>query len=283
MAVKKELKSTSRTSKDKAAETNTGRKQLANWLAGHIDHTLLYPQAATEDIIKLCSEAAQHKFFAVCINPYYVKRAVRELASTEVVVATVVGFPLGADLTDIKIAQAQRALFEGAEELDMVINIGALKERALDYVLAEIQAIVRVAGEHLVKVIIECNLLTDEEKILATQLCAKAGAAMVKTCTGFVKDGQGATIEDVILLKKTIDDCKNIYPRPLQIKASGGIKDYNQALALIEAGADRLGTSASVNIIKETYDKGARNKGAKIKEAKIREGPIAMPISSLAS
>ena len=252
--------------KKTAKKKPNARKQLVSWLAGYIDHTLLYPNAATGDIVRLCAEAAEHKFFAVCVNPYYVKRAVRELASTEVAVATVVGFPLGADLTDIKIAQAQRALFEGAEELDMVINIGALKERANDYVLAEIQSIVRAAGERLVKVIIECALLTEEEKVLATQLCAKGGAAMVKTCTGFVKDDPGATIEDIVLLKKTIDALENIHPRLLQIKASGGIKDYNHALALIEAGASRLGTSASVNIIKETYNKDARNKGAKIKQ-----------------
>lgn len=282
MSAKKELKAETNRPKnksvDKAVEQNNGRKQLANWLAGYIDHTLLYPQATAEDIVKLCSEANQYKFFAVCINPCHVKRAVRELASTDVAVATVVGFPLGADLTDIKIAQAQRALFEGAEELDMVINIGALKERALDYLLSEIQAIVRVAGERLVKVIIECDLLTDEEKILATQLCARGGAAMVKTCTGFVKNGKGATVEDVLLLKQAISDCQDNSGRPLQIKASGGIKDYNQALSLIEAGAARLGTSNGVNIIKETYNKGARNKGAKIKQ-----GVISMPVSSAAS
>jgi len=252
--------------RQKSAPKSNARKQLADWLAARIDHTLLYPDVRTEDIVKLCAEAAEYKFFAVCVNPFHVKRAVRELSSTEVVIATVVGFPLGADLTDIKIAQAQRALFEGAEELDMVINIGALKEGASEYVLAEIQSIVRAAGTRLVKVIIECALLTEKEKVLATQLCAKAGAIMVKTCTGFAKDDRGATVEDVILLKKTIDDLTNIYPHPLQIKASGGIKDYNHALALIEAGAARIGTSASVSIIKETYNKVARNKGTKIKE-----------------
>jgi deoxyribose-phosphate aldolase len=246
-------------------QKGNARKKLADWLAAHIDHTLLYPDARAEDIVKVCAEAAEYKFFAVCVNPFHVKRAVRELASTEVVVATVVGFPLGADLTDIKIAQAQRALFEGAEELDMVINIGALKDRASEYVLAEIQSIVRASGGQRVKVIIECGLLTEEEKILATELCVKAGAAMVKTCTGFAKNDKGATVEDVILLKKTIEGLKNIY-EPLQIKASGGIKDYNHALALIEAGAARIGTSASVSIIKETYNKDARNKGKKIKE-----------------
>ncbi len=237
----------------------TAKKEQISWLANYIDHTLLRPAASTEDIVTLCAEAAQYKFFAVCVNPYYVKRAVKELSSTDVAVATVVGFPLGADLTDIKIAQAQRALFEGAEELDMVINIGALKEKDTDYVLAEIQAIVRVARDHPVKVIIETDLLSQEEKILAAELCVKAGASMIKTSTGFVKDGIGATIEDIALLKQTIDNLagSNI----LKIKASGGIKHYNQAVALIEAGASRLGTSSSVNIIKEAYKLDPKNKG----------------------
>ena len=124
-----------KTSAGKAVKKTVAKKEQISWLAQYIDHTLLQPAATAEDIVRLCGEAAKYKFFAVCVNPYHVKRAVRELASTEVAVTTVVGFPLGADLTDIKIAQAQRALFEGAEELDMVINIGALKERDTDYVL----------------------------------------------------------------------------------------------------------------------------------------------------
>ena len=229
-------------------------------LANIIDHTLLNPAATTAEIIKLCAEAAEYKFFAVCVNPCHVKRAVKELAATKVAVATVVGFPLGADLTDIKIAQAQRALFEGAEELDVVINIGALKESDTAYVLAELQSIIRIAKQYPVKIIIECDLLTDAEKVLATQLCAKAGATMVKTCTGFVKDSKGATVEDIILLKRTIDDIEYYEHNRLKIKASGNIRDYNQAMALIEAGAARLGTSSGLNILREARHKGSKTK-----------------------
>jgi deoxyribose-phosphate aldolase len=260
MAVKKE-----RGRKRKPSEITDETKNLEGqdngfskpWvlvLAKQIDHTLLNPQVTTENIVKLCAEAAEYKMFAVCVNPVHVKRAVKELSTTEVVVATVVGFPLGADLTDIKIAQAQRALFEGAEELDMVINIGALKEADTAYVSSEIQSIVRVAKNCPVKVIIECDLLSEQEKVLATQLCAEAGAAMVKTSTGFVKDGNGAMVEDIVLLKQTIDNLLGS-GKELKIKASGGIRDYNQAMALIEAGAVRLGTSSGVNILSEARNK----------------------------
>jgi deoxyribose-phosphate aldolase len=150
---------------------------------------------------------------------------------------------LGANLTDIKIAEAQRAISEGAEELDLVINVGALKEGNLDYVLAEIQSVVKIAKGRVVKVIIECDLLTQEEKIAATKLCIQAGASMVKTSTGFAKNGVGATVEDVQLLKEVIGEA------PLKIKASGGIKDAEKARALINAGASRIGSSASVAIV----------------------------------
>ena len=216
-------------------------------IAKYIDHTNLNPQSTRADISKLCQEAAEHGFFAVCVNPYFVRQAVKELASSNVAVATVIGFPLGANLTDIKIAEAQRALSEGAEELDMVINIGALKEGNkegnIDYVTDEIKALVKVAGNHLLKVIIECDLLSDEEKVAATKACMAAGAGMVKTSTGFVKDGKGATVEDVKLIRETLAGA------PLGIKASAGIRDWQKAKALIEAGATRLGTSAGVAII----------------------------------
>lgn len=213
-------------------------------IAKYIDHTLLNPQARRAEITKLCEEAKEHKFFAVCVNPVHVRQAVKELSSSDVAVATVVGFPLGANLTDIKIAEAQRALSEGAEEIDLVINVGALKDGEVDYVTDEIKAIVKVAKEHLVKVIIECDLLTDDEKRKATQACVKAGAGMVKTSTGFVKDGKGATVEDIRLIKETLGDAK------LGIKASAGIRDLEKAQALIEAGATRLGTSAGVALVK---------------------------------
>lgn len=212
----------------------------------YIDHTLLNPQATRKDISKLCEEARLNGFFAVCVNPCHVRQAVKELSQSEVAVATVIGFPLGANLTDIKIAEAQRAIAEGAEELDLVINIGALKDGDTALVEEEIRSIVRVAKGAPVKVIIECDLLTDEEKALAAELCVKGGAAMVKTSTGFVKDGKGATVEDILLIKKAIAGSN------LGIKASAGIRDYEKAKALLDAGATRLGTSAGVAIIEGT-------------------------------
>jgi len=212
-------------------------------IAKYIDHTLLNPQATKADISKLCQEAQEHGFFAVCVNPYHVRQAVRELSSCNTAVATVIGFPLGANLTDIKIAEAQRAIAEGAEEIDLVINVGALKDGEVDYVTDEIKAIVKVAKGHLVKVIIECDLLTEEEKLAAVKACVAAGAGMVKTSTGLVKDGKGATVADITLIKNTIGNAG------LGIKASAGIRNFEQAKALIEAGATRLGTSAGVAIV----------------------------------
>jgi deoxyribose-phosphate aldolase len=217
-----------------------------NDIAKYIDHTLLNPQATKADITKLCDEAKEHKFFAVCVNPSFVRQAVKELSSSDVCVATVIGFPLGANLTDIKIAEAQRAVSEGAEELDMVLNIGALKDREYDFVAEEIRSIVKVAKDRIVKVIIETDLLTDEEKVEATKACIKGGASIVKTSTGFVKDGKGATVEDIKLIKETLGDTK------LGIKASGGIRDFEKAKALIDAGATRLGTSSGAAIVKGT-------------------------------
>lgn len=211
-------------------------------IAKYIDHTLLSPTATQSDIEKLCEEAKEFGFAAVCVNPYYVRNAVKLLSSSKVAVATVIGFPLGQNLTDIKIAEAQRAISEGAEELDMVINIGALKDGHYDYVRDEIKSLVKVARDHVVKVIIECDLLTNEEKVAATRATAEAGAAFVKTSTGFVKDGKGATVEDVQLMRETLGSAK------VAIKASAGIRDYAKAKALIDAGATRLGTSAGVAI-----------------------------------
>lgn len=221
-------------------------------LAKYIDHTLLLPQATKAQVSKLCQEAMEHKFFAVCVNPCFVRQAVKELSSSKVAVATVIGFPLGANLTDIKIAETQRAVAEGAEEIDMVINVGALKSGDLDYVTEEIKSIVKAAKGMPVKVIIEADLLSDDEKVQATECCVKAGAAMVKTSTGFVKDGKGATVADIELIKKALGSAK------LGIKASAGIRDYAKAKALIDAGATRLGTSAGVDIVKlQTADEKA--------------------------
>jgi deoxyribose-phosphate aldolase len=215
-------------------------------IAKYIDHTLLSPQATKSQISKLCQEAIENNFYAVCVNPCFVRQAVKELSSSKVAVATVIGFPLGANLTDIKIAETQRAISEGAEEIDMVINVGALKAGDLTYVTEEIKSIVKAAKDAPVKVIIEADLLSDDEKVQATECCVKAGAAMVKTSTGFVKDGQGAAVQDIELIKKAIGTAK------LGIKASAGIRDFEKAKALIDAGATRLGTSAGVEIVKGT-------------------------------
>lgn len=216
---------------------------MTHEIAKYIDHTLLSAAATRAEISKLCNEAQEHGFFAVCVNPCHVRQAVKELSSSKVAVATVVGFPLGANLADIKIAEAQRAIAEGAEEIDMVMNIAALKDRELDYVVEEVSGVVKAARDYLVKVIIECDLITDEEKIAAAQACARAGAGMVKTSTGFVKDGKGATVEDVHLLRQALAGTG------LGIKASAGIRDYEKARALIDAGAIRLGTSAGIAIV----------------------------------
>lgn len=217
---------------------------MSSEIAKYIDHTLLSPSATSKEVERLCEEAKEFGFFAVCVNPYFVRQAVKSLSSSNVAVATVIGFPLGQNLTDIKIAETQKAISEGAEEIDMVINISALKDGLHDYVRDEIKAVVRAAKDHPVKVIIECDLLTDDEKTVATKLTLEAGAAMVKTSTGFVKDGKGATVEDIQLMKKVLGDSK------VGIKASAGIRDYEKAKALIDAGATRLGTSAGVGIVK---------------------------------
>ncbi|MBK9144300.1 MAG: deoxyribose-phosphate aldolase [Candidatus Melainabacteria bacterium] len=212
-------------------------------LAKYIDHTLLNPHATAREVSALCQEAARHNFYAVCVNPFYVKLARKELAGSGVRVATVIGFPLGANTTEVKVLETRRAIADGAEEIDMVINIGALKSGDIDYVTAEIAEIVKAASDTPVKVIIECDLLSDDEKAAATRACIEAGAFMVKTSTGFVRDGKGATVEDVTLMRKTIGGNK------LGIKASAGIRDKAKAQALVEAGADRLGTSAGVAIV----------------------------------
>lgn len=212
-------------------------------LARYVDHTLLAPQATEKDVEKLCKEAAEHNFYAVCVNPHFIKLSVKALRGSKVQVATVVGFPLGANTTEIKVKETERAIADGADEIDMVINIGALRNGEVDYVTEEIAAIVKAAGDHPVKVIIECDLLTDEEKVHAVEACLKANAFMIKTSTGFVKDGKGATVADVKLFRKHIGSAK------LGIKASAGIRDRAAAEALIEAGADRLGTSSGVLIV----------------------------------
>ena len=210
-------------------------------LASMIDHTLLKAEATREMVYQLCNEAKKYGFAAVCVNPYYVKLAKEYLKGSNIKVATVIGFPLGANRKETKAFEARRAIEDGADEIDMVINIGALKDGDYDLVREDIEAVVEaVKGKAIVKVIIEACILTNEEKVKACQLCEQAGADFVKTSTGFSTGG--ATIEDIKLIKEVVGD-------RLKIKASGGIRDYKRAKAMVEAGASRIGASASVNII----------------------------------
>ncbi len=214
-------------------------------IAKTIDHTLLKPEATPEAIDQICAEAAQHGFAAVCVNPVYVARAAGALAGTGVEVATVVGFPLGANTTSIKAREAWEALQQGATEIDMVINVGLFKGGQRKAVGDEIAEIVRVAEKFPVKVILETSLLSDEEIAEASTLAMDAGAAFVKTSTGF--GSRGASVNDVRIMKQTVGD-------RCQIKASGGIRTRADALAMIEAGASRIGTSAGVVIVGESSE-----------------------------
>lgn len=207
-----------------------------------IDHTLLKPDASHDQIAQLCYEARKFKFASVCVNASNVKLCADLLKGSEVPICAVVGFPLGATPTDVKVFETQQAIREGASEIDMVINVGALKSRDYELVEGDIAAIARAchAGNAILKVIIENALLTDEEKVVACQLAKVAGADFVKTSTGFGPGG--ATVEDVRLMRKVVG------PK-IGVKAAGGIKTYDDAQRMIEAGASRLGASASVKII----------------------------------
>lgn len=208
----------------------------------YIDHTLLKPEATNEQITKLCEEARQYDFASVCVNTCYVPLAKQLLAGSDVKVCCVVGFPLGAMDTVSKAFEAKTALENGAQEVDMVINIGALKDKDYDYVTKDIAAVVEASKPAIVKVIIEACLLTDEEKVEACKCSMNAKAEFVKTSTGF--STHGATLEDVALMKKTVGDvCK--------VKAAGGVRSYDDAMKMIEAGADRLGCSAGIKVMEE--------------------------------
>jgi deoxyribose-phosphate aldolase len=209
-------------------------------LSKYIDHTLLNPQATQTDLEKLCREAIENDFAAVCVNPCNVAYCAELLEGSSVKLASVVGFPLGASIPAIKSAETLMAVEDGADEIDMVINIGALKENDLEYVEEDIKAVVGSADGAIVKVIIETCLLTDEEKVKACELSKAAGADFVKTSTGFSTGG--ATVEDVKLMKATVGDT-------LEVKASGGVRSYEDAIAMIEAGATRIGTSAGLAIL----------------------------------
>lgn len=205
-----------------------------------IDHTILKADADESEIRKLCKEALENNFASVCINPFWVKKADEILAGSDVKVCTVIGFPLGANSQEVKVFETDNAVKNGADEVDMVINIGALKSNQADAVLSEISAVVKAAGKAIVKVIIETALLTDEEKDLACRLSVQAGADFVKTSTGFSTGG--ATVEDVKLMKAAVGD-------KALVKASGGVKTKETALDMVAAGASRLGTSSGIQII----------------------------------
>lgn len=205
-----------------------------------IDHTLLKPEATREQVKKLCEEAMTYDFFSVCLNPFYVHFAAQLLKGSNVAVCTVIGFPLGANTTETKVFETKKATSEGATEIDMVINIGALKNKEYDLVEEDIRAVVSAAGKNIVKVIFETCLLTDEEKIKSCELSAKAGARFVKTSTGFSTGG--ASIADVKLMKENI-------PAHMEVKASGGVRNLAAALDFISCGATRLGTSSGVAIM----------------------------------
>ena len=206
-----------------------------------IDHTNLKPEATKNDIEKLCSEAKENHFASVCVNPTFVPLASKLLKGSDVKVCTVIGFPLGANLTATKVFETKNCIDEGAQEIDMVINIGRLKDKDYDYVENEIREIKKACADKILKVIIECCLLTDDEKVNACQLSKNAGADFVKTSTGFSK--WGAKKEDVKLMRETVG-------KEMGVKAAGSIKDKTEAIEMVNNGATRLGTSHGVDIVK---------------------------------
>lgn len=210
-------------------------------LAKYIDHTQLKPDTTEEVINRIVQEAKEHKFASVCVNPYWVKHCFNELKDTSVKVCTVIGFPLGATTTETKVFEAKNAINNGATEIDMVINVGALKSNNDSFVEQDIKEVVSTAkGQALTKVIIETSLLTDDEKIRACKLAKAAGADFVKTSTGF--SGGGATVEDIKLMRETVGP-------DLGVKASGGVRDLEATEAMIDAGATRIGASAGIEIL----------------------------------
>ncbi|HON91813.1 MAG TPA: deoxyribose-phosphate aldolase [Sedimentisphaerales bacterium] len=226
-----------------------------NDIAKRIDHTLLRATATREEVLRLCDEASTYGFHSVCVNPRWVSAAADKLQGTAVAVCSVIGFPLGADTTKSKVAQAQDAIYAGADEIDMVADLAAIIESDSRYMLNQLMSVLKVCRTMrpavLLKVIIESAALTPEQKIFACQVADQAGVDFVKTSTGFHPAG-GATIEDVALMKQAAPRCK--------VKASGGIKTAQQTLAMLTAGADRIGTSSGVAIVEEMRenDRGIR-------------------------
>jgi deoxyribose-phosphate aldolase len=225
-----------------AAGMGVGKELKDTNVAGMIDHTMLNPDATPDQITQLCDEAKKYSFASVCVNPSYVPLCRKLLIGSNVKVCTVIGFPLGSTTTEVKKVEAEQAIENGAEEIDMVINVGQLKGGNFDYVENDIQTVVNVAKRHnaLVKVIIETALLTDKEKVQASLISKNAGADFVKTSTGFSKGG--ATVGDVALMKYVVG-------KGIGVKASGGIRSKEDAEAMIASGADRIGASASVKIV----------------------------------
>ena len=215
-----------------------------NQLAQYIDHTALTVEKNEQDILTLCHEAIEHEFYSVCINSGYIPLAKEKLAGSNVKICTVVGFPLGANLTSVKAFETQESIKAGADEIDMVINVGWIKSQKWDAVKQDIQAVFNACNGAPLKVILETCLLTKDEIVKACEICNEIGVAFVKTSTGFNKGG--ATVEDVALMKQTVGN--------IGVKASGGVRDTETALAMIKAGATRIGASAGIAIISGTQD-----------------------------
>jgi deoxyribose-phosphate aldolase len=209
-------------------------------VAARIDHTILRPDATHGEIMRLCAEADRYRFAAVCVNPIWIKPCAERLVNTDIAVCSVIGFPLGANTTCLKVEETKRAVADGATEIDMVLNIGKFKSGDMLFAHEDILRVVEAAHPAHVKVIIEACLLTDEEKVAACVIAKQAGVSFVKTSTGFSR--AGATVKDVTLMRRVVG-------KDTGVKAAGGIRDYRTAVAMINAGADRLGTSASVSIV----------------------------------
>lgn len=212
-------------------------------LENHIEHTLLKQNATKEDLINLFEEAKEYNFKGVCINPLYVKFAKEYLKQTKIKIVTVVGFPLGANRSDVKAYETTKAIDDGADEIDMVINVTKIKDEDWDFVQKDIETVKKACGQKPLKVILETDLLTKDEIAKACEICIKAKADFVKTSTGFVKNGIGATADNIELMAKIVK------PHGLGVKASAGIRDKEKAIEMINKGADRLGTSSGVAIV----------------------------------
>ena len=212
-------------------------------LSKYIEHTLLKQDAKHEEFLKLFDEAKKYNFLGVCVNPLYVSLAKENLKGSDVKIVTVIGFPLGANRSDVKAFEAEKAVADGADEIDMVINVSKIKDKDWEFVKKDIEAVKKACQNKALKVILETDLLSKDEIAKACEICVEAHADFVKTSTGFVKNGEGAKAEDVALMAKIVK------PHGLRVKASAGIRDREKALLMIEAGADRLGTSSGCAIV----------------------------------